>query len=810
MNTKKKGDKGIRGYDGGASKFLLLPALNNIPELWDNGKLKPDALVEHADLIDEAIMAYVNTETQSLYKEWNSLGLLKPGEAGVYSDKMVYADSSYLEAIKKTGTNRMEEAYSIVFNYTINYMVANANMHMLMFNDPAFFYKKDSKKDGVEITGSFVNNTWDNIIKRYAAINGGKDEFQFPAGSTFNVLVLKDAEVKSNQIKFLEQVWRNHPEYESIIKTYSELNSADAQEWTSLEEHLDRMFYLGSIDRETRNKVLATYKKTGLVSKEDLGKILMPFKPLYFNTYKDASGVMRTVYIKSSSFPLIKELTEGTDLDEVREYLEDPKNKVSVVTFESAVKVGANTEVLELFDGDGNIKPGLLKGSTVEASVVRNIPREGHGNQQSNPDKSLKNYINDGTQQAKLIFTNLLGLDGFKNPFTGETLTGRKLAHIYLEKYDERFKYLRKQYERKFDIRNGVVNDMQALKKELIKEGLTRNWTFNEIDSFNLNDISTNFEVPLWQSISSAKIESLLSSLIDNSIRKRKRVGRAYILGANTGIRTFNKSVDNASNGITFLDSFTGDLNNSYNSKGVMTDAEIIVPFRFYDNAGNLLKITDFIVETIEDGVKIKKIDHTRLPLEVLQGFGYRIPTSGVNLMSNIKIVGFLPESYGDLVLAPADFTAQMGSDFDVDKLYSSMVATFYDENTKSIEKLTRKHLDKQRELYNVIKKAKNKIRNLKNYKGSTRKVQEDFNNQLIEQAKNNPLLVYSRGNGMLKDLEVLILDNEITDIQRAVLANPIQAVQRARTKPLSFGRLPEMIEKLARKKKRHISYTFK
>jgi hypothetical protein len=49
-----------------------------------------------------------------------------------------------------------------------------------------------------------------------------------------------------------------------------------------------------------------------------------------------------------------------------------------------------------------------------------------------------------------------------------------------------------------------------------------------------------------------------------------------------------------------------------------------------------------------------------------------------------------------------------------------------------------------------------------------------------------------------IKDLDILVLDNEITAIQRAVLSNPATEVQRGRTKPLTFGRLPEMIEKFA------------
>lgn len=49
---------------------------------------------------------------------------------------------------------------------------------------------------------------------------------------------------------------------------------------------------------------------------------------------------------------------------------------------------------------------------------------------------------------------------------------------------------------------------------------------------------------------------------------------------------------------------------------------------------------------------------------------GYRIPTQGLNSMSAMEVVGYLPDFMADLIITPKDFTKQMGSDFDVDKIY--------------------------------------------------------------------------------------------------------------------------------------------
>ena len=790
IEAQAKGPIGVNGYDTGSNKFLLFPLFNDIEGLFNEGRINVDALNDPIIVarINEVIMDYIITGSTDVYNDWQAMKLLKPGKIDestgitIYSEKMDFMDSNYAKFASKHVRQTMEEGKSLALNYHINYLVANANMQQLIFNDPAYYYKKANEEKGT----TDIQETFDNTTKRYAAVNGGKDDFIFPAGSTFDVLSIQDANVVSSRHDYLESLWAGHPDFVETMKSYSNMTSGDAQEYTSLEEHLDRMIYGNMISEETGKRVLKTYKETGSVSKEDLGRILIPFKPLYFNTYPGTDGIMRTLYIKTSSLPLIKELTKGTQLDALREYLDNPKTTPKVAVFESGIKAGKPTKSLALFDEKGNLDAKALKGN-LNAHIITKIPREGHGNQQANPDKSLKSVVNDGTQQAKLLFTNILDVLGFKNPFAvkgeeNKTISGRELATMYLNRYEDRFK---KQYDKlvkelKIDA-NGNIGNMAKLQKLLVDEAVSRGWTFNESSSFELDDTGLNFKIPLWMSISSVKIESLLSSVVDNRIRKRKRYGRAYILASDAGVRTYNPEVDNASTGIVFTEDFTGELKNSYNDNGEMTSAEVLVPFRFYDNKGNLLKITDFMV----DG----KIDTNKLPVELLNGFGYRIPTSGVNLMSNIKIVGFLPESYGDVVIAPADFTVQMGSDFDVDKMYSNTYATFYDSKLGKLTRLDQSHIKQKDDITEAINLLFKEIRLYSKYKGKKKAdIIKELNNQ-IKVLRDTEIY-------KIKDLDILVLDNEITDIQRAVLNNVATEVQRARTKPLSFGRLPEMIKK--------------
>ena len=56
-------------------------------------------------------------------------------------------------------------------------------------------------------------------------------------------------------------------------------------------------------------------------------------------------------------------------------------------------------------------------------------------------------------------------------------------------------------------------------------------------------------------------------------------------------------------------------------------------------------------------------------------GVAYRIPTQGVSSMIAMHVADILPEQAGDLIIVPREFTAQTGSDFDVDKLYIATLA---------------------------------------------------------------------------------------------------------------------------------------
>lgn len=85
-------------------------------------------------------------------------------------------------------------------------------------------------------------------------------------------------------------------------------------------------------------------------------------------------------------------------------------------------------------------------------------------------------------------------------------------------------------------------------------------------------------------------------------------------------------------------------------------------------------------------------------------GIGYRIPTQGMSSMFAFIAADVLPETSGDLIIVPREFTAQTGSDFDIDKLFIAMKS--YTNGVQ--DNLTAEQLDKLQHIY-ADKEIKNK-----------------------------------------------------------------------------------------------------
>lgn len=361
----------------------------------------------------------------------------------------------------------------------------------------------------------------------------------------------------------------------------------------------------------------------------------------------------------------------------------------------------------------------------------------------------------------------------------------------------------------------------EKLASILAKEVTTRSgYPLNMLSALELNEGKTDFKIPLWASPYADKFESLLTSIISNKVVKQKFAGTSSVLGSEEGFRLKEGDAaagDLKNSSIVFTDSFDatkGLQPMRVGENGEILPAQIMLPFKFRDEAGNILKVQDFLTEV--DGKMV--IDHTKLPKKLCQLFGFRIPTQERNSMAAVEIVGFLPEAMGDLVLAPRDFTKQMGSDFDVDKLYSYMYNHFYKDgklytnfpsNKDTIKKLAQAAEDHLASLKDSLKLNNVEKQLLDAYIENKIEKNDDNDNDELEE-KANTLITRLSNSPIMGEIENVTNDlsiynraykasrqNKILDIHMSVMLSNNPEVISSIMALDSFGEFESLAQEL-------------
>jgi hypothetical protein len=116
-------------------------------------------------------------------------------------------------------------------------------------------------------------------------------------------------------------------------------------------------------------------------------------------------------------------------------------------------------------------------------------------------------------------------------------------------------------------------------------------------------------------------------------------------------------------------------------------------------------------------------------------GVGYRIPTQGMSSMFAMQVVDILPEQAGDLIIVPREFTAQTGSDYDVDKLFIASIA--YGADGKIIADEESDYYDEEKAIANeLLLNYIDLITDIKNYsnaRGSIDVITRMLKEQLVD-----------------------------------------------------------------------------
>ena len=443
----------IEGYDTGSRYFYTVPELNILKSIFKKTDAGVRILKPENELTDDNIQE-IKDELKS------SLNLMIRAQIEEFKDNKIgfVAGEKNLQFIdSKHATNvsgwygrkltNEETSNAVAADFAVNYFLHNANVAQLFHGDYAQYFKGDfsefektfeNAKHSIADAYNLIKPTFDNLGKRLAADLAPGYEADFGSKTNLRITVSKDRKMKSLAIDYIDKVYRkkeqNRTDAErAATKAWNDINTSDAQSWTTLDFHIDTLFNFGNKNiteqeyYQLKAKV-AKSKQTGNnldFTEKEWAIVLQPTKPIYANNRQVGLNNNKSIgvrnYIKTSSFPLIPQLVKGTELESVMKVME--KNGVDMHVFESGYKVGA-TDMHKVGDNyvDGKIKIFNKDGSINEENVnllgtdgnFIDLDIRGFKIQQEVPYHDHPGVVNRGTQESKLLFSNIKHINGFK------------------------------------------------------------------------------------------------------------------------------------------------------------------------------------------------------------------------------------------------------------------------------------------------------------------------------------------------------------------------------------------------------------
>lgn len=742
------------------------------------------------------------------------------------------------------GLNNTQKEDYLIDDLVVNYVIGNTRKTvelLYLTGDPAQTgklgnkktksllrqqYKNDPDRLDAELLLVDIKETLTNLSKRNASLLASGELGSFNE-SSYNVAFASDIAINSHQ---LDEYVAMFPDKKGLVESsYGDGDLTDAQELVTVKEALRVQEAYGKITQQQYKVGLYKFDRDQFnkdfpgetVSKKEvdnLNIILQPEKPVQrLNTINPDLSISEQFYLKTSSYPIIPSFVKGTPWEAL---LNDMKSKgVDRLLFKSGVKQGASG-VKSVFNKDGQYNSNLFNDN------IHTLDRDGFRIQLEVPYKATKQKITEGSQQATMLFVDVN--DDLPLVFKGKKVKAGTLKQQYVD-YHKGIVEIQKnifldeiQATQQSD-GSYIINDLQALSELLIDEGLGRDYPLNSLLGLDLNQ-EGKFKTPLTFIAESGKIEPVITAILSNRMSRLKLPGYSYVQGSETILHT---GKENPIRGIDSIEqseidprsivwtnpkyvglgklSYLRDSNNS----DQLAYAQILTTPYWVQN-GKRIDIRQYTTTT-ENGNTV--LDLSKIDPELLEINGFRIPFQGHNSGMWMEIVGFLPEENGDLVLVPGEIAAQMGSDYDVDKLYSYQFNYHLTEDN-SIRKINdntsysdlpldskysfvRSIYDRrinQGEVESEI--AQNKLINSlfeefdEALPTDSEQLKEDLFNRILEELDLTEDQIRSISE---RELEIKKLENNIIEIHKSIYSNP--QLKESILNPLSFDVFQQAIE---------------
>jgi hypothetical protein len=608
--------------------------------------------------INGKLSDFIQKDMIKLKQSLTQYGILKEGMLGFEFEN--------INLPKNIGEKEVDKQLMAL---TANYMIANIEMHKLLYSDPYQYEDElkriksfNSPRQAIINSSPKMNAALSNVWNRgFSAGDIGFTKFTqdyFRSATHADVIGIIDL---PNYTSFKET------DGSGIISMKANRQfRIRAGNWNSEEERQYR--YDVAWEKNDKNLPLSNEELAILgAGNPGIQSAYTPLKPIVSGSKLakngTASSYNNVVLDKFALYPLSYRIMKEIDKDAnaIKLYDKMQREDIDYVVFTSGRKVGAESPHETYKDGAFNDDP--YKG-------VINVPFSIMSIQAEVPSKE-DNLVTRGSQITKLITLDFMEAGVPVDFFPGQPFANRYKAWYKLSDAEKVAKSeLYKEIKNNQDILEALIEegykntlDRLGIKETIGKDGKKK----FEITDFskaaqtlrdeilkrevndNISDALAGFlqgKVVLEATPAYQQVRNIIYSIADKQFISPKISGGMKVQIPSTMLES---GVRNVKDGL-----YESDVLKFYEKDGKRV-AEVMLG-RWFDSPLSDEELLEYL-NTTEEGQKI------------LAGVGYRIPTQKQNSVDVIVIKKFLPKEFGDSVVIPAALVQKVGSDFDIDKL---------------------------------------------------------------------------------------------------------------------------------------------
>ena len=468
-------------------------------------------------------------------------------------------------------------------------------------------------------------------------------------------------------IEFIEK------QAKASAKPYSdgEINQADAAVYIRPEFYKKMMIALGEWSDEIAEAYRIMEESDDWLSDIDLYNkavkaITQPLKMVYFGDHFDETlGMNVNTFDKMALFPLFKSFAKADNKYLYDRMNDESKGVIDMVAFESAIKVGGRQKLSYYKDGKVNLSE-LDKRSDIDGRNGSGLATYTQDLNQirlqlnTDPHEHLERAF--GTQAIKIGFANVVDTRSY-GANKGLAVKGADIKRNIMDAINSLSKIGQDEIRKEFFTKGHVDNRkiVNYLQRQATNSGMSA-----EIVANLTVDDNGDILIPIEAQSIRDWIQTKITSFVNKAVVDVNTPGGSAIQMSSFAYEAVGRNVKT--------------------DEGLATAFNEGKKLKFLAKEGHMQVILsenffrDILPKELKDASYSNKrkwlIDNNIIgDSSKPYGIGYRIPTQGLSSMFAFQVADIMPQTIGDTIIVPEEFTAMTGSDFDVDKLYLATYA---------------------------------------------------------------------------------------------------------------------------------------